>query len=107
MVRALVIVTFTCGCNQATLTTVPDASEADACVAHVVVFCDAAASGCTGGGSDPFVSQLPSDASFAPGCTANIIGTDRDPISGVCALAAGCTCNADDAGDAATWSCAP
>ena len=109
MMRNIVAIAFACvGCNQAELTTVPDAGEGDACVARAVVFCDASPSGCVGGGSDPFVSMLPSDASFAIGCTANVIGTDRDPISGVCKLAAGCSCTGDDAGDASPrWSCSP
>ena len=109
MIFRFVTLALACvACNQAELTIVPDAGVEDACVAHAVVFCDASPSGCVGGGSDPFVSALPSDASFAIGCTANVIGTDRDPVSGVCKLAAGCTCNGDDAGDgSATWSCAP
>jgi len=96
-------------CDQATLTTTPDASEMDACTMHASVFCEAGAQGCVGGGSDPYVGTLPSDASFAPGCKANVIGTERDPVSGVCKLAATCTCNGgDDAGDAATaWVCTP
>ncbi len=93
-------------CNEATLVTPPDASDQDACVMHAVAFCDASASGCVGGGQDPYVALLPADASFSVGCTANVIGTDRDPVSGVCKLAATCTCNADDAGTA-SWACSP
>jgi len=109
MMRSLCFLVLVCAaCNQATLTTPPDASEQDACTVHAAVFCDAAAQGCVGGGSDPWVGTLPSDASFALGCTANVIGTDRDPVSGVCKLAATCTCGADDAGDAApAWVCTP
>ena len=94
------------GCNQATLTEPVDAAEdGAACVAHAVEFCDASPGGCVGGGADPNVSLLPSDASFPVGCSANVIGTDRDPISGVCKLAATCSCEGDDAGDAAAWVC--
>lgn len=109
MLRALGCLLFVASaCNQATLTTVPDAGEQDACIMHASVFCEAGAQGCVGGGSDPYVGTLPSDASFARGCTANVIGTDRDPVSGVCKLAATCTCTGDDAGDAApAWVCSP
>jgi len=105
--KALILAATTClACNQATLVTPPDAESDDACVAGAVAFCDAATSGCVGGGSDPYVGALPSDAAFPIGCTANVIGTDRNPVTGVCKLAATCTCNGDDAGNAA-WACAP
>lgn len=94
-------------CNQAELVTLPDAGEQDACTMHAVEFCDAAATGCVGGGSDPYVSMLPSDASFGVGCSANVIGTDRDPVSGVCKLAATCTCTATDDSGAGSWVCSP
>ncbi len=84
----------------------PDTGVEDACTMHAVAFCDASPTGCIGGGQDPYVSLLPADAAFPVGCAANVIGTDRDPVSGICKLAAACTCDADDAG-AASWSCAP
>ena len=67
-------------CNQAQLEQPPEASV-DACVAHAVIFCDAAAldaSGCVGDPSD--ASQVAIDASFPVGCAVNVIGSTRDPI---------------------------
>ena len=109
MGRIIVCLLGCTACNQATLTTTPDASEADACIMHASVFCEAGPQGCVGGGSDPYVGMLPSDASFGLGCKANVIGTERDPVSGVCKLAATCSCDGDDAGDAAppAWVCTP
>ena len=108
MIRWAIVVAVACpACDQATLVTLPDASDQDACTMHAVEFCDASASGCLGGGADAYVSLLPSDASFAVGCNANVIGTDRDPVSGVCKLAATCTCTAVDDAGAAAWICSP
>jgi len=104
--KRLVCVAACLACNQAALVTLPDAAAEDACVAHAVAFCDAASSGCVGGGSDPYVGVLPADAAFPVGCTANVIGTERNTVTGVCKLAATCTCDGDDAGNAA-WTCAP
>ena len=92
-------------CNQAQLQEPPDAGV-DACVAHTVTFCDAAppdAAACVG---DPGDAAPPGDASYPIGCTANVIGAIRDPNTGVCALAASCTCEASDA-SAAWWACSP
>jgi hypothetical protein len=97
------------GCDQATLTVLPDSGEdAAPCVTHAVPFCDAAASGCVGtGAADSSAGSLPADAAFPIGCSANVIGTDRDPITGVCKLAATCTCQGDEAGANAAWVCSP
>lgn len=98
-------------CNQSTLIGLPDAGGEDACVAHATVFCDAAATGCVGGpSSDPNFALLPTDAAFPVGCIADVSGTMHNAVTGVCNLAAQCTCEGDlDAGDAAppAWSCSP
>jgi len=92
-------------CNQAELQQAPDAGV-DACVARTVAFCDAAApdaQSCVGNPSD--ASDLAGDAAFPVGCTANVIGTTRDPITGVCKSVATCTCEGDDA--STRWVCSP
>ena len=107
--RLLLALACCTACNQATLTGPPDAAdEASTCTPHAVEFCDAGAVGCVATQtSDPYVSLLPADAAFPIGCTANVIGTDRDPITGTCKLAATCTCDVADGGDAAAWICTP
>jgi len=103
------------GCNQSTLIELPEAGDAEAaCVPHATVFCDASAPGlttCVGGASaDPNAALLPADASYPIGCIADVTGDTRNAVTGVCNLAAQCTCAGDpDAGDAAPaqWSCTP
>ena len=102
----LLLATSAClACNEAQLQEPPDAG-ADACTAHTVTFCDASppdAAGCVG---QPGDAAPPDDASYPVGCTANVIGASRDPNTGVCALAATCTCQGTDA-SAPAWACAP
>jgi hypothetical protein len=97
------------GCNEATLTTLPEGGDdAAACFTHAVPFCDAAATGCVGTGvADSSAGYLPTDAAYPIGCSANVIGTVRDPITNVCKLSATCTCQGDDAGADAAWVCSP
>ncbi len=91
-------------CNQAELVQPPEAGV-DACVAQTVLFCDASvsdAAGCVGEPGD----AASSDAAFPVGCTANVIGSTRDPNTGVCALVASCNCVAADA-SSPQWACSP
>ena len=98
-------ITACLACNQVQLQEPPEAG-ADACVAHTVTFCDAAppdAAACVG---EPGDASPPDDASYPVGCSANVIGTIRDPNTGVCALATSCMCEDDDA-SAPRWACSP
>ncbi len=113
-VVGLAVAATNAACSTADLSTPPDASTSDACVAGPVVFCDAeppGAPGCVGDpdASNPNARGFPADAAFANGCQANVVGDYVGP-SGTCHFVTSCSCvatAADGGADAATfaWQC--